>query len=56
LNLLLKSPNSARIEAIAEYLGIYHKFPIAKIEMIHRISLSFSGVTLIALFKICTFY
>tara|TARA_B100000214_G_scaffold343139_1_gene291410 strand:- start:397 stop:570 length:174 start_codon:yes stop_codon:yes gene_type:complete len=50
LNLLLKSPNSRKIQAIAEQLEIDHDFPLAKIEMICRVFRSLCGVVLIVLF------
>tara|TARA_B100000886_G_C20016622_1_gene324128 strand:- start:281 stop:454 length:174 start_codon:yes stop_codon:yes gene_type:complete len=50
LNLLIKSPNSAKIVAIAEYIEIDHNFSIAKIEMIYRVFGSFGDLVLVVLF------
>ena len=50
LNLLLKSPNSGRIKTIVEQFEIDYNFPIAKIEMIHRVSGSLDEVVLIVFF------
>ena len=50
LNLLLKSPNSGRIQAMAEHLEIDHNFHIARVEMIYRVSGSFGGVILVVFF------
>jgi len=50
LNLLLKSPNSEKIELLPNNLKLIIIFPLAKIEMICRVFGSLGGVVLKVLF------